>query len=210
MRATSVHSQPTPSWAKDIGAQQSQQTQKTEKKDNNRTTKNNQNKRKQQTTDKSESKSKSDENKEVDWKEQQQTQKLRQRDNEVRQHEAAHKTTGGKYAGNISYTYQQGPDGNRYAVGGEVGMDISPEAGDPEKTIEKAETVRKAALAPAQPSGQDLKIAAKAAKMKMQASAELKQEDSKLNKSNKLNSLDNLYKNSEQPNQSSAQISLVA
>jgi chemotaxis signal transduction protein len=153
---------------------------------------------------------KSDENKEVDWKEQQQTQKLRQRDNEVRQHEAAHKTTGGKYAGNISYTYQQGPDGNRYAVGGEVGMDISPEAGDPEKTIEKAETVRKAALAPAQPSGQDLKIAAKAAKMKMQASAELKQEDSKLNKSNKLNSLDNLYKNSEQPNQSSAQISLVA
>ncbi|MGM0370501.1 MAG: putative metalloprotease CJM1_0395 family protein, partial [Bacillota bacterium] len=153
---------------------------------------------------------KSDKNKEVDWKEQQQTQKLRQRDNEVRQHELAHKTTGGKYAGNISYTYQQGPEGNRYAVGGEVGMDISPEAGDPEKTIEKAETVRKAALAPAQPSGQDLKIAAKAAKMKMQASAELKQEDSDPNKSNKLNSLDNLYKNSEQPNQSSAQISLVA
>ena len=74
---------------------------------------------------------------------------LRQRDAEVRRHEQAHKSVGGQYAGAISYTYQSGPDGRRYAVGGEVPIDASPISGDPEATILKLEQVRRAAkLAP--------------------------------------------------------------
>ena len=39
-------------------------------------------------------------------------------------------------------------------------MDTSPVPGDPQATIRKAQTVRQAALAPAEPSGQDQRAAA--------------------------------------------------
>ena len=82
--------------------------------------------------------------------EQAQIQQLKRRDTEVRNHEQAHAAVGGQYAGAPTYTYQQGPDGNRYAVGGEVSIDVSPVSGDPEATIQKMQTVRAAALAPAE------------------------------------------------------------
>jgi hypothetical protein len=66
-----------------------------------------------------------------------------------------------------------GPDGQRYATGGEVGIDVSPVANDAQATLLKAETIRRAALAPAQPSGQDLSVASKAAAMANKARAEL-------------------------------------
>lgn len=95
------------------------------------------------------------------------------RDREVRAHEQAHANVGGRYAGSPSYTFQRGPDGRQYAVGGEVAIDVSPIPGDPQATIEKAQVVRRAALAPAEPSAQDRAVAAEATAIEQQARAEL-------------------------------------
>ena len=98
---------------------------------------------------------------------------LKDRDAEVRRHENAHASVGGQYAGSPQYEYQTGPDGKRYAVGGSVSIDISPVPGEPEKTIEKMRIVRAAALAPAEPSGQDRRVAAEATKTEASARSEL-------------------------------------
>lgn len=104
--------------------------------------------------------------------------KLVQRDRDVRTHEAAHAAVGGPYAGSPSLTYKSGPDGRFYAVGGEVSIDLSPVLGDPRATIEKAQTVRAAALAPIQPSAQDMRVAARAMQMAAKAYAELSAQSS--------------------------------
>lgn len=106
--------------------------------------------------------------------EQAQVDELKQRDREVRAHEQAHAAAGGAYAGSPSYEYETGPDGNRYAVGGEVAIDASPIAGDPEATIQKMEIVKRAALAPAEPSPQDRAVAAQADQTRLKAQAELR------------------------------------
>lgn len=103
---------------------------------------------------------------------------LQVRDREVRAHEAAHASTGGSYAGGPSYSLERGPDGQSYAVGGEVSIDISPIAGDPQATIQKAQQVRAAALAPAEPSAQDMKVAQRAQSMAAEARVELAQKQS--------------------------------
>lgn len=105
--------------------------------------------------------------------EQKMVRELQARDREVRAHEQAHATVGGQYAGAPSYTYQSGPDGGQYAVGGEVPIDISPIKGDPKATIAKMQVVIAAALAPAEPSGQDRKVASMAQSMQAQAYSEL-------------------------------------
>jgi len=98
---------------------------------------------------------------------------LKARDRVVRTHEMAHMAAGaGLVTRGASYTYQNGPDGQRYAVGGEVGIDTSP-GRTPEETLLKAERIRAAALAPAEPSGQDRQVAAAAAKMASQARMEI-------------------------------------
>lgn len=98
---------------------------------------------------------------------------LSARDCEVRAHEQAHAAIGGQYAGSPTYTYQRGPDGVSYAVGGEVSIDTSPIPNNPEATLRKAEQIARAASAPAEPSGQDRAVAAQAAKMAQQARVEL-------------------------------------
>lgn len=103
----------------------------------------------------------------------QQLDRLKQTDREVRQHEHAHQSTGGQYAGNIEYQYQRGPDGQQYAVAGEVSIDSSPVPGDPAATIDKMEQIRAAATAPAEPSAQDRKVAAQASQHLMAARLEL-------------------------------------
>ncbi|MCF6438387.1 catalase [Pseudoalteromonas luteoviolacea] len=103
----------------------------------------------------------------------QQLKELKDRDREVRLHEQAHARVGGQYAGSPSYDYQRGPDGNNYAVGGQVMIDVAPVEGDPQQTIEKMQTVRAAALAPAEPSGADRAIAADATSKIATAQAEL-------------------------------------
>ena len=95
------------------------------------------------------------------------------RDQEVRTHERAHQSAGGQYASAPSYTMSRGPDGKRYATGGEVQIDISPVSGDPAATVQKMQQVRSAALAPAEPSSQDMSVAAKASRLESQARAEL-------------------------------------
>jgi len=98
---------------------------------------------------------------------------LRARDREVHAHEMAHLAAAGGFAtSGAHYTYQTGPDGRRYAIGGEVGIDISPEA-DPEKTLIKMQIVQRAALAPANPSPQDMRVAAAAAQAMAEARMEL-------------------------------------
>ncbi|MBD1399463.1 putative metalloprotease CJM1_0395 family protein [Pelovirga terrestris] len=101
---------------------------------------------------------------------------LQLRDQEVRAHEAAHAAAGGSYAGAPSYDYQRGPDGRTYAVGGSVSIDLSPIPGDPQATLQKAQQVRAAALAPAQPSAQDMKVAQQAQALATQARSDMSQE----------------------------------
>jgi hypothetical protein len=106
-----------------------------------------------------------------------QLQQLQDRDREVRAHEAAHMAAaGGLATGGASFTYQKGPDGGNYAVGGEVNIDTSAVTNDPEATLRKAETIRRAALAPADPSSQDRKVAAAATQMQAQALADLSEQ----------------------------------
>lgn len=100
---------------------------------------------------------------------------LAARDREVRAHEQAHMAAGGQYAGAATYQYQRGPNGVNYAVGGEVPISTSEEA-TPEATLRKAQIIRRAALAPAEPSPQDRKVAAMATQMESAARAEIARE----------------------------------
>jgi len=105
-----------------------------------------------------------------------QIQQLKARDQVVRAHEAAHIAAGhGLVSGGAQYSYQQGPDGIQYAVGGEVQIDVSEVASNPQATLEKAQQIQAAALAPSQPSAQDRNIAAQAAQMAIEARAEIQQ-----------------------------------
>jgi hypothetical protein len=109
----------------------------------------------------------------LDQQQIQELQKLKQRDAEVRAHEQAHLSAAGPYArGGASFTYERGPDGNSYAIGGEVGIDVGKEA-TPEATLVKMQTIKRAALAPASPSAADRRIASQASINEAQARQEL-------------------------------------
>lgn len=124
--------------------------------------------------------------KQLTEEEQKQIDKLKARDREVKTHEQAHIAAGGSYVKDgASYDYQTGPDGKQYAVGGSVNIDTSPVKGDPEATIAKAQVVIKAALAPAEPSGQDQKVASAARHMMSEARRELTaQQNAEINSEN--------------------------
>lgn len=111
-------------------------------------------------------------------RQEQQVQDLVERDKEVRTHEQAHQSAGGEYASSPTYQFTQGPDGKRYATGGEVQIDTSVVPGDPEATIAKMQQIRSAALAPAEPSAQDLAVARSAAASEAKARKELMAEQS--------------------------------
>ena len=140
----------------------------------------------QEGNDAQESKTSSQETKEstnsVDGEEQTRAQELEQarvisnlknRDQEVRSHELAHASAGGSTTGAPSYTFEVGPDGKKYAVAGEVSVDLSTVSGNPRATITKMQKVHAAALAPANPSAQDTRVAATAARVILQAQSEL-------------------------------------
>lgn len=102
---------------------------------------------------------------------------LKKADRQVRAHEQAHlAAAGGLARGGARLEYESGPDGQRYAVAGEVNIDASPVNGDPQATLIKAGRIRQAALAPADPSAQDRRVAAQASAMAAQASQELAEE----------------------------------
>ncbi|HKJ97612.1 MAG TPA: putative metalloprotease CJM1_0395 family protein [Desulfotignum sp.] len=99
---------------------------------------------------------------------------LKKTDTQVRQHEMAHVTAGGGVVtSGARFAYKRGPDGRNYAVAGEVGIDASPVPGDPRATIRKMQQVKAAALAPASPSAQDLKVASRATLLAAKAASEL-------------------------------------
>jgi SprA family protein len=110
---------------------------------------------------------------------------LRARDREVRAHEGAHVAAGGSLVrGGPSFTLQRGPDGRSYAIGGEVQLDVSPVADDPAATLTKAGRIRNAALAPAEPSPQDRRVASNANQLASQARIDiaiLRREEPQLN-----------------------------
>ena len=97
---------------------------------------------------------------------------LQSRDSEVKAHEAAHQAAGGGMTGAASYTYQQGPDGKMYAIGGEVSISMSSGA-TPQETIAKARQVAAAAMAAGDPSPQDYAVASSARVMEMKAQQQL-------------------------------------
>lgn len=100
---------------------------------------------------------------------------LEARDAEVRAHEAAHQAAGGGMTGAASFTYQQGPDGKMYAIGGEVS--ISMKSGStPEETIANARQIATAAMAAGNPSPQDFAVASSARVMEMKAQQQLARE----------------------------------
>jgi len=99
---------------------------------------------------------------------------LQKADQAVKAHEMAHLAAAGGYAkGGASFSYQRGPDGQNYAVGGEVQVDTGKEA-TPEATIQKMQIVRQAALAPIDPSPQDQRVAAHATLQLSEAFKELR------------------------------------
>lgn len=110
---------------------------------------------------------------EPDFADQQLIKELQLRDREVRAHEQAHAAAGGPYTGAPSYSFEVGPDGKKYAVDGEVSVDLSPIKGDPQATITKLQKVYNAALAPANPSIQDTRVANKAAQLIAEAQSQL-------------------------------------
>ncbi|MDF1583095.1 MAG: putative metalloprotease CJM1_0395 family protein [Methyloprofundus sp.] len=123
---------------------------------------------------KKENQTKNGSNQDLSTEELAQVQKLKQRDTEVKAHEQAHlSAAGGIATSGASFSYQRGPNGQRYAIGGEVQIDTSAVAGDPAATLRKADMIKRAALAPASPSSQDFKVASQAASMAAKAQADL-------------------------------------
>lgn len=128
----------------------------------------------------SEGEARTDENKppgegELSAEEKEQVAELQARDREVRAHEQAHAAVAGALGGAPSYEFATGPDGKRYAVGGEVSIKVG-KGRTPEETLQKAAQIRAAALAPAEPSGQDQSVAARAQALATEARAELAEE----------------------------------
>lgn len=106
-----------------------------------------------------------------------QLRKLKGRDAGVRQHEQAHLSKGGSQVrGGASFEYQTGADGKQYAVGGEVQIDLSTSSGNPQETLSQLQQVRSAALAPADPSGQDLYVASEAERLASAVRREIQQD----------------------------------
>lgn len=100
----------------------------------------------------------------------QQVRELQSIDRNVKAHEAAHQAAGGGLAGAASFSYTRGPDNQMYAT---AEVPIRMQKGrTPEETIANARQVVAAAMAPADPSPQDYKVAANALKMEFEARAE--------------------------------------
>lgn len=91
---------------------------------------------------------------------------INQRYNEIYAHELAHKNAGGSFAGDI--VIEKNAEG--IPVGGHVAIQMPTlDKNNPQRTIDHANTVISAALAPSDPSDQDYKVANQAKNIKQQA-----------------------------------------
>lgn len=88
--------------------------------------------------------------------------------NHIYSHEMAHKAAAGSFAGNI--TIERNSEG--IPVSGHVPIKMPTlNKSNPQQTIDHANTVIRAAMAPSDPSAQDYKVANQAQQIKMQALA---------------------------------------
>ena len=93
---------------------------------------------------------------------------IQQNYNHIYAHEMAHKTAGGKYAGDITIER----DANGIPFAGHVPIQMPTlDKNNPNKTINHANIVIGAAMAPSDPSDQDYKVANQARQIKLQAQA---------------------------------------
>lgn len=116
----------------------------------------------------------SKEEEELSQQQKRQVSQLQSIDIKVRTHEQAHLNAAGSLAvSRARFEYQVGPDDRKYAVAGEVQIDTSRVPGDPIATIAKSEHIIRAALAPAEPSTQDQRVASDASRMRQDARSEL-------------------------------------
>jgi hypothetical protein len=100
--------------------------------------------------------------------------KYKDADREVRAHEQAHlAAAGGLAISGANFQQVTGPDGLRSAIAGEVQIDTSPIPNDPQAAMAKAQNIQRTALAPAQPSPQDRRVASEAVSMASRAAQEL-------------------------------------
>lgn len=104
-----------------------------------------------------------------DSSEQNTIEELKRRDKEVRAHESAH---GGDprlvKIGAAQFDYTIGPDGKAYATGGRVTLSTGS-ARTPEEALSKAEALKKAAMAPGEPSSKDFQALNSAVAMEFEA-----------------------------------------
>ena len=103
---------------------------------------------------------------------------IRKNYNEIYAHEMAHKSAGGAFAGAISI--ERNSEG--IPVSGHVPIQMPVlDRNNPQKTIDHADVVIRAALAPNDPSDQDYKVANQARQIKQQAQNYKSQNGNKLN-----------------------------
>ena len=114
-------------------------------------------------------------NEELSPEEEEMIKELQARDAEVKAHESAHQAAGGGMTGAASFTYQQGPDGKMYAIGGEVSI-IMKTGSTPQETIANARQIVAAAMAAGDPSPQDHAVASSARVMEIKAQQQLARE----------------------------------
>ncbi len=84
---------------------------------------------------------------------------LRARDRKVRAHELLHYRTGRPYTRAPEYWFVTGPRGRRFAITGVTLFDTTLDTSDPEQAIRKLQALKRAALAPRDPSRIDLRVA---------------------------------------------------
>jgi hypothetical protein len=95
--------------------------------------------------------------------------KLKARDALVRGHENAHILSAGGQAGQAQYTYQTGPDGKAYAIGGSVNISIVSSPTSPEQAAGQAQVAARAAMAAGEMSPQDMQVARRATEISARA-----------------------------------------
>ena len=91
---------------------------------------------------------------------------IKQRYDEIYAHELAHKNAAGAFGGSIVIE----KNGDGIPVGGHVAIQMPKlDPQNPDKTIQHADTVIRAAMAPSDPSSQDYKVAAEAGSIRSKA-----------------------------------------
>ena len=102
-------------------------------------------------------------------------------------HECVHMGAGGGLCGCVSYTYEMKDNGKSYIVAGEVPISLPTDFSDPEQMARNMDIIIASALAPSDPSGQDLSVASEArgkseeAKSKILEKNKLEETDSDIN-----------------------------